>query len=392
MKQRLKILIPLVILIAAGVVTYKYLNRSRDSGTFMVSGNIEVTETVLSFRIPGVLAKRLIDEGDTVKKGDLIAALESKDQQIAVSKAQAAFDNAKAVLAELAAGSRPEEIQIAYARLMQSRHYLANLKQGSRNQEIESARAELDSALSASKTAAVQLNQAKSDFTRYEALYKNRGVSERDYEHFKTQYQTAKNRVLETDARIKSARQNLSLRIEGTREEEIKRAEQALKQAQSEYELVKIGPRKERIEQARAQLNIAQQSLNQAEQQLLYTKIISPVDGVVLSKSAEPGEYLNPASPVVSIGDIENPWLRAYINELDIGKIALKRKMVVTTDAFPDKKFDAVVRFISSEAEFTPKSVQTFEERVKLMYRIKIYVDNPELLLKPGMPADAILP
>ncbi len=391
MKKRLKILIPFIIVVA-GVTIYIRFSQQTKGDNLIVSGNIEATETTLSFRIPGVLEKRFVDEGDSVKKGQIVAKLESKDQEIALLKAQATLENAKAILAELEAGSRSQELEISHARMIQAAHYLENLKNGSRSQEIESAKAELDSALTASKIASVQLNQAKSDFKRYETLYRNNGVSQRDYEHLKTEYETAKNRVLEIDAKIKSARQNLSLRIEGTREEEIKRGEAALKQAKAEYELVKEGPRKERIDQARAQVNIANESLKQAEQQLAYTQILSPVDGVVLSKSAESGEYLNPASPVVSIGDIEHPWLRAYINELDIGKISLKGKMVVTTDAFPEKRFEGVVRFISSEAEFTPKAVQTFEERVRLMYRIRVDIANHELILKPGMPADAILP
>lgn len=391
MKKRLRILIPLILVIIVGITIYLRFNPQKASGQLMVSGNMEATETTLSFRIAGVVSARFVDEGDTVKKGQSIAEMENRDQKIAVAKAQASLDNARAMLAELEAGSRKEEIDIYHARLLQATYHLSDLKKGSRSQEIESARAELDSALSSSSTAVVQLNQARADFNRYETLYRKNGVSQRDYEHYKTQYETAKNRVLETDARIKTVRQTLSLKVEGAREEEIKRADASLKQANAEYELVKTGPRKERLEQAKAQVKIAEESLNQAKQQLVYTELKSSVDGVVLSKSAEVGEYLNPASPVVSIGDIKHLWVRAYINERDIGKISLKDKMIITTDAFPERTFEGVVRFISSEAEFTPKAVQTFEERVKLMYRIRIDVDNPDLLLKPGMPADAVI-
>ncbi|MBF0233257.1 MAG: efflux RND transporter periplasmic adaptor subunit [Desulfamplus sp.] len=392
MKKRLRIIIALILLIAAGYVLYLRLNPQKDSGKLMVSGTIEATETQLSFRIPGVVSERFVDEGESVKKGQVIATMESIDQQIAVARAEAVLANAQALLAELESGSRVQEIEISHARVLQATYLLADLQKGSRSQEIESAKAELDSALSGAKTAAIQLNQAKADYNRYNTLYKKNGVSQRDYEHYKTQYETAKNRVLETDARVKAVRQALSLRLEGTREEEIKRAKAALEQAQAEYDLVKTGPRKEKIEQAEAQVKIAQESLNQAKQQLIYTELKSPSDAIVLSKSSEPGEYLNPSSPVVSIGDLRHPWLRAYVNELDLGKISLNDKMVVTTDAFPERKFQGTVRFISSEAEFTPKSVQTFEERVKLVYRIRIDLENPDLLLKPGMPADAVIP
>ncbi|MBF0468551.1 MAG: efflux RND transporter periplasmic adaptor subunit [Desulfamplus sp.] len=392
MKKRLRIIIVLILLIATGSVLYSRFNPKKDSGRLMVSGTIEATETRLSFRIPGVVSERFVDEGDSVKKGQVIATMDRTDQQIAVARAEGVLANARALLAELESGSRVQEIEISRARVLQATYLLADLQKGSRSQEIESAKAELDSALSGAKTAAIQLNQAKADFDRYNTLYKKNGVSQRDYEHYKTQYETAKNRVLETDARVKAVRQALSLKVEGTREEQIKRASAALEQAQAEYDLVKTGPRKERIEQAKAQVKIAQESLNQAKQQLLYTELKSPADAIVLSKSAEPGEYLNPSSPVVSIGDLSHPWLRAYVNELDLGRISLNDKMVVTTDAFPDRQFQGSVRFISGEAEFTPKSVQTFEERVKLVYRIRIDLENPYLLLKPGMPADAVIP
>lgn len=119
---------------------------------------------------------------------------------------------------------------------------------------------------------------------------------------------------------------------------------------------------------------------------------MGPRAGVILSRSAEPGEYLNPSTPVVTLGDLAHPWLRAFINETDLGRIKLKDKVVVTTDSFPDKQYQGILSFISSQAEFTPKSVQTFEERVKLMFRIKIELSNPQGELKPGMPADAVIP
>ncbi len=110
-----------------------------------------------------------------------------------------------------------------------------------------------------------------------------------------------------------------------------------------------------------------------------------------MSKSAEPGEYLNPGSPVIALADLDRVWLRAYIGARDLDAISLGAEVAVTADAYPDKTFRGRVAFISSQAEFTPKTVQTFEERVKLMYRVKIDLDNRSRELKPGMPADAHL-
>jgi HlyD family secretion protein len=113
------------------------------------------------------------------------------------------------------------------------------------------------------------------------------------------------------------------------------------------------------------------------------------VDGVVLMKAADVGEVLAPGTTVVTVGDIDHPWLRGYINETDLGKVKLGSKARVTTDSYRGKVYDGRVTFISSEAEFTPKQIQTEQERVKLVYRIKIEVDNPRHELKSNMPADA---
>jgi HlyD family secretion protein len=115
----------------------------------------------------------------------------------------------------------------------------------------------------------------------------------------------------------------------------------------------------------------------------------SPVDGVVLVKSADVGEVLAPGTAVVTVGDIDHPWLRGYINETDLGKVKIGSKANVTTDSYPGKVYPGRVTFISSEAEFTPKQIQTQQERVKLVYRIKIQVENPQHELKSNMPADA---
>ena len=168
----------------------------------------------------------------------------------------------------------------------------------------------------------------------------------------------AQNSRTEAQARIKSAKEQLSLKM--------------------------VGPRKETIDQAKAQVQVATEALNQARQQEKYTEIFSPTDGIVLSKAAEPGEYLNPASPVLTIGDTAHPWLRAYIREKDLGRVRLNGKATVTTDAFPKKTYQGRISFLSSQAEFTPKTVQTFEERVKLMYRIKVQLENPDGELEAG--------
>ncbi|SRR5579875_1855749 len=139
---------------------------------------------------------------------------------------------------------------------------------------------------------------------------------------------------------------------------------------------------------AEAAVHNAQQSLELAEIVLGYTVLCAPFDGVILVRQAELGEIAQPGSPVVTLADLDHVWLRAYINETDIGRVRLGAKAAVTTDTFPGKVYDGRISFISSSAEFTPKTVETHSQRVTLVYRIKIDIDNPTHEMVPGMPAD----
>jgi len=391
MKKRLLVILLLVGIGIAGLFVYFSFQEKEESSFLRVSGTIEATEADMSFRIPGILTRRLVDEGESVVVGQLIATLDEADQMIALAGAHADRDYSRAVLEELEAGSRPQEIERSRAKLLQAEAVLAALSSGSRPQEIKRARADLARSQAAEKAASARQKQAKADFTRYATLYREKGVSKTEYDSYQTRLITAQNSWAETQEQVTAAREYLSLQQEGPRIEDINKAEAGVKLAQEEYSLVKEGPRTEIIAQARAREQAAESAVKRAEQQLRYTQIHAPMEGVVLSKSAEPGEYLNPAIPVVTLGDISHPWLRGYINEKDLGRVKLGQEVDVSTDSYPDKTYLGRISFISSQAEFTPKSVQTFEERVKLMFRIKVSLDNPDNELKPGMPADGLI-
>ena len=145
------------------------------------------------------------------------------------------------------------------------------------------------------------------------------------------------------------------------------------------------------IELAKANILNAEETLKLARIVLDYTVLEAPFDGVITVRQAELGEIMVPGTPVMTLADLDHIWLRAYINETDIGKIRLDQPATVKTDTYPGKSYKGRVSFISSAAEFTPKSVETHAERVTLVYRIKIDIDNPTHELVPGMPADALL-
>lgn len=169
----------------------------------------------------------------------------------------------------------------------------------------------------------------------------------------------------------------------------LKRANAILEAARQRYNEATEGSRKEDIAVAQANLNQANANLGLSEVNLSYTVLRAPSDGIITVRQAELGEVISPGSPVVTLADLDHIWLRAYIAETDLGRITWGQSVVVTTDTYPGKQYLGHVSFISSTAEFTPKSVQTTKERVTLVYRIKVDIENPHHELKPGMPADA---
>jgi HlyD family secretion protein len=171
----------------------------------------------------------------------------------------------------------------------------------------------------------------------------------------------------------------------------LKRTEAVFKASQQRYNEAVEGSRKEDIAIARANLAQAHANLGLSRIDLGYTSLPAPSAGVITVRQAELGEVVAPGSPVVTLADLDHIWLRAYIAETDLGRIHWGQEATVTTDTYPGKQYHGRISFISSTAEFTPKSVQTYKERVTLVYRIKIDIDNPNHELKPGMPADAHL-
>jgi HlyD family secretion protein len=377
MRNKKKLLILLAVLVVAAVASYRFI-RSKyqtDPTAIRVSGNIEVTDVEVSFKIPGRVEERAVSEGETVKAGQLVARLDRNElmQEVALRRAEAGV--AQAALAELLAGSRPEEIRESEAAVHKAQALLDEQVAGSRPQDIAAHKATVE-------RAKAEVDRLDAEYTRQTTLYKNDVISAREYEATRAALEVAK-------AQFREDQERANLVIEGPRKEQIEQAHASLKQAQERLALVTKGPRQETIDQARARLEQIKQALAVAETRLSYTTIVAPIGGVVLSENLEAGMYAAPGTPVVTVGDLVNLWLRAYIGETDLGRVKVGQRVRVTTDTYPGKHYEGQVSFIASQAEFTPKNVQTEKERVKLVYRIKIDIRNPGMELKPGMPADA---
>jgi len=372
------------------VVAVRWLGwGSGNQRVLNVSGNIELTEVDISFKTAGRLVTLAVEEGDQVKKGALIARLDQEELLQRRESAAASLDSTRSRL--LQSGTAIEyqrqqtEAQLSRSRaeLDQAKAVLQELEIGSRRQEIESAKAAL-------ARAKAEQQRAQADWERAQSLYKDKDISTARYDEAKAQFESAQ-------AQLQQATEQFDLVQEGPRKEDIDGAKAQVERAKANVRLAEAArlelkrlqeeqlARKADTRQANAQLDVQETLLKNAE-------VTAPMDGVVLVKSAEPGEVLAAGTTVVTLGNLAKPWLRAYINEQDLGRVKLGTAVKVTTDSFPGKTYSGRVSFIASEAEFTPKQIQTQEERVKLVYRIKIDVDNPAGELKSNMPADAEIP
>ena len=255
------------------------------------------------------------------------------------------------VVARLEVDELGEERSNRAAEMRAAQAALADLQAGSRREEIMQAEAVL------SRLKADDERQAR-DLARAEALYAGDIIPMRELDAART-------------GRDGSAA--------------------AVREAEERLRLVRIGPRPDAVRQAQAKTEAAAAGLALADTRLSQGTLTAPLAGLVLAKHAEPGEMLAPGAPVLTIGNMDEVWLRAYIPETELGRVKVGQLARITVDSWPGRTFEGRISFVSPEAEFTPKNVQTEKERVKLVYRIKITLPNPRMELKPGMPADAVI-
>jgi HlyD family secretion protein len=382
-----KILI-VVLVAAAGVALWMWRTGrfSQPTGRILVSGNLELTLVDLSFKIAGRMTELAVREGDTVKQGQLIARLDPVQLQQQTARDRAAISNAQSNYDQLMTSIEYQKATIESdiasreADLGQAQAKLDELLAGSRPEEIQQAQAAVNDARA-------QVEQARADWERAQTLYKNDDISTSQFDQARTKFNSA-------TAVLQQAEQRLALAKQGPRKEEIEGARAQVAHAQAavrtaEANRLELQRKQQELVARRAQIEQARAQAGISEAQLSDTAIYAPIAGVVLVKSAEAGEVLAAGTTIATIGDLDHPWLRAYVGEQDLGRVKLGQHVRLTTDSYPGKVYAGTVSFISSEAEFTPKQIQTKEERVKLVYRIKVDVDNAGHELKNNMPVDA---
>jgi HlyD family secretion protein len=312
-----------------------------------VSGHVEATETRLAAEAGGRILTLTVKEGDRVEQGQTILTLDTRDTQLQINKAKAEEVAAQAQLRLVQAGARVEDIRQAQS-------------------QVETARAEV-------AAARVELTAAGQDLDRFETLLKQNSGSQKQRDDAATRRDVARDRVTQAETRVRTAEEVVAK--------------------------LKAGARPEEIDAARARVGTVTAQIAALEKGLHDATLQSPVAGTVTQKLVEVGEVIPPRAAAIVVVDLDHAWADVFVPEPTVPQIKIGQPASVFTDAPRPGSGQAVgngiagtISFISPKAEFTPRNVQTAEERSKLVYRVRISVDNKDGVLKQGMPVEAEIP
>ena len=310
-------------------------DRGADDAPPRASGYIEATEVRVAPEVGGRIVELLVEEGKRITAGEVIARLDTADAELAMRRTQADRDQAEAQLRLLQAGARQEDVQQSRAQA-QSAHA-----------DVQSAQAELEA--------------ANVDLERFEALLRANAGSRKQRDDAATRAKVA-------GARVAAARERARAADEGVAR-------------------LRAGSRPEEIAAARAKVAAVDAQLATLQKAIADATVKTPVSGTVTSKLVDAGEVVAPRAPLAVVSDLDRAWANVYVDEPVVPTLKLGHAVTLVTDA--GQRVPGTISYISPRAEFTPRNVQTADERSKLVYRIKVSVDNREGILKPGMPVEA---
>jgi HlyD family secretion protein len=366
------VVVVLVIVALGGLLAYSQWQTA----PLKVSGFVEADEIRVGSRVGGRVARVHVTEGQRVRAGEPLVELEEFDLAEREAESRAVLAGRQADLDRLLAGYRLEEIAQAKARVDQLAARVERLRNGPRTQEKEAARAQLVSA-------EAQSELARQIHATTQKLFDRMARSREELDQ-------AIKELTAAQAMVDVRRQELALLLEGTRREEIDEAEAQLREATEGWKLMTRGFRREEVDQARASRDAAEAALKALQIQRAELVVAAPVDGVIEALELQKGDLVSAGAPVLSLMDTSNLWVRAYLPE-DRLDVKIGQFLPVTVDSYPGEEFSGEVTFISRQAEFTPTNVQTPEERVKQVFRIKVTIRQGKERMRPGMSADVWL-
>jgi multidrug resistance efflux pump len=421
---------------------------SSPAGELTGSGSIEAEDVLISAEVGGRILEITVDEGDEVRRGDVLVRLDRELLLAQKGQAEAAVKRAAAELAKVQAGARGEDIRQAQANLavaeagrQQAQQSLADAVRLRDNPqqldaEIDAARADVEVAKESLAAAQTGTQSAQADYDMWERQWRDLdylihhlphftvdipgpggtttertvvvGPGPADLDPLSVQWNQSGGRLMLAwdavalaQANLDGAQRHLAMLEEmranplpaqaqvNAAAEQVKVAEARVAEAGAALALVKAGAREEQVAMARAQLRRAEAAVQVIEAQLAKMVLTAPRDGLVAERPVHPGEMAVSGATLLTLADLDRVKLKVYIPEDRIGQVRIGQKVLVQVDSYPGQDYQGTVTYISSEAEFTPKNVQTKEDRVNTVFAVKVSLDNAHHDLKPGMPADA---
>jgi HlyD family secretion protein len=378
LRTRKIILAVLIVFFVLGLVAVWYVSyvlKRPKNGVLTLHGWVEGTETTLSSQVIGDIVKLAVDEGYDVKQGDLIAQIDSDQVQARVDGAAAEVEKANERLQMAMNDVSVLESKVQGARISME------LTRSQSAAKINEAGATVEATIKGLHQAEYNFEKAKKDYNRFKPLLERKKISAGRMDSVEEIYKV-------TEAQVERAKKDLersraTLALANTTRTEIKLRENQLETLKREFLRAKT-----EVQIARAALESARAQKKEAVATLDNTFIRSPVNGTVIEKFVELGEHVVPGTPAVLIIDLKGLYIKTYVEQIDIGKLKYNDKAKIYVDSFPDRSFKGKVKFIAPRAEFTPRDVQMDEHRSRIVYRVEVEINNPEGLLKPGMPAD----
>jgi multidrug resistance efflux pump len=343
-----------------------------------IGGTVEVRTVQVASRTGGRVRNVLVHEGDEVRAGQPLVELDRVEVEARRDEAQAAVDIAQAQLDRALNGPREVEIAASRARVANAQAVLTELTRGARREDIDRARAQLAAAES-------QLANARTSFERATTLLQSQSISRQDYDAAAMQQRVA-------EGNRDAARSVLEALQRGSRPEDIAQARSRVAEATAQLENTRLGSRDEDIRAARAQLAQARARLALAQINLDETTIRAPTDCRVEALDLRPGDILGPNQPAVTLVERDQMFVRAYVPETELGLVHVGDTVEFTVDTFGKRRFPARVEHVNEVGEYTPRNVQTADERANQVFLVRLGIRENRELLRAGMAATVHLP
>ena len=341
-------------------------------------GTVEVQEVRLSSKIGGRVKAVLVREGERLQPGQVLVELEAPELEAQREQAQRKRDQAASSLEKLLTGARPEEVAVADAAVTAAEARVVRVKAGWREEEIEQARKEL-----AAAQAEVEL--AKVEWHRERFLAPKGSSTE-------SRYDTARSAYLRWTAQVASARAKLAMMEAGPRKEDIAEAKAEVVRAKAQRDLVKATARSEDVAESTARVAELDARVRELDAQLAEAVVKAPEPAVVEVLAVRPGDILAPNQPVARVLRADDLWVKAYVPATELGKLRLNQAVEVTIDSHPGRRFAGTIDQIATVSEFTPRNVQSVEERANQVFAVKVRVADTQGVFKSGMAADVFVP